>query len=291
MADEEVIDQVQEVPAELIAEARDMGWRPKDEFKGDEAKWVDAKTFVERGEHVLPIVKATNARLRQDLASTNARLEEVSAALEASKESTDALERYHQEDVKQKVEKARAELKTQLVAAKKAGDVESEVNLTDELTRLNTAEISTEEELPKKTVTPDAPRDYTKDPIFIAWKEDNPWFGTDRAKTAIATDVSAQLRASGDVSVGREFMDKVAVATAKEVARLGGGRATTKVESSKGGSTTDGGNGKGKSYADLPADAKAACDSYTRDLVGPNRRYKTTDEWRKSYAEQHFKEI
>lgn len=286
MAEDTVID---EPSSELLAEARELGWRPKEEFKGDEAKWVDAKTFVERGEHVLPIVKATNARLRSDLAATNARLEEVSAALKASKESTDALERYHQDDVKQKVEKARADLKAQLVAAKKAGDVESEVNLTDELTRLNTVDLTeakvTDEPLPKPVQ-----KDYTKHPEFIAWKEDNPWFGTDIAKTAIARDISERLRASGETSIGREYMDKVSVATAKEVTRLGGGRATSKVEASKGGGG-GGGNGGAKSYSDLPPEAKTACNSYERELVGPNRKYKTTDEWRKSYAEQFFREV
>ena len=288
MTEETVID---EPSPELLAEAREMGWRPKEEFKGDEVKWVDAKTFLERGEHVLPIVKATNARLRSDLAATNARLVEVQEALKASKESTDALERYHTADVKQKVEKARMELKAQLVAAKKAGDVESEVNLTDELTRLNTADISVEDTPGKPPNNRPAPvqKDYTKEPEFIAWKEDNPWFGTDRAKTAIAYDISASLRASGDTTVGRDFMDRVSLATAKEITRLGGGRVASKVEAPRGDGS--GGNGKGKSYADLPAEAKAACAGFERDLVGPNRKYKTADEWHKSYAADYFREV
>ena len=32
------------------ADARAMGWSPKAEFKGDKTHWIDAKSFVERGE-------------------------------------------------------------------------------------------------------------------------------------------------------------------------------------------------------------------------------------------------
>ena len=39
----------QESPAPSVEEqARDMGWRPKEEFEGDEDKWVAAQEFVDR---------------------------------------------------------------------------------------------------------------------------------------------------------------------------------------------------------------------------------------------------
>ena len=31
-------------------QAREMGWRPKEEWEGEPEKWRDAKEFVERGE-------------------------------------------------------------------------------------------------------------------------------------------------------------------------------------------------------------------------------------------------
>jgi hypothetical protein len=48
------------------AEAREHGWRPKDEFPGDAAKWVDAETFMKRADEVMPLLKAQNARLKRD---------------------------------------------------------------------------------------------------------------------------------------------------------------------------------------------------------------------------------
>lgn len=293
MAEAEEVIQDTAAP-EVETQAREMGWRPKDEYKGDEEKWVDAKTFVDRGEHILPIVKATNKRLRDDLTKTNERLNEVMDALKESKETIDAMERYHQEDIKQKVERTRKELKDQLVAAKKAGDVESEVDLTDEISRLNSAENAAEGKDNKKPAVEgkkDAP-DYTKHPDWVAWKEDNPWFGVDRAKTAIAYDISAQLRNGGETSQGREFMDKVTAGVAKEVSRLGGGRSSSKVEGGKGGSGGNGGSsGGGRSWNDLPSEAKEACRGYERELVGENKRHKTVDAWRKVYTEQYFADL
>jgi hypothetical protein len=296
MADEQVADQEQEqLSPELDAQAREMGWRPKEEFKGSEDKWVDAKTFVDRGEHVLPIVKATADRLRKDLATERERTAGLEAAVKAGQESIAALEKYHQDDVKQKVNKARADLKEQLKAAKKAGDVDAEVELTDELGKLNAADdaATTRDDTTVTTTRRAAPKDYTKEPEYIEWLADNQWFKDDPIKAAIAHQVSYNLRQANDSVTGRAFLDKVTEGTNKELARLGGSRPTGKrVESGKGGAGgANGGNGSGKSYADLPTDAKKACDSFGKDLVGPNRRYKDAAEWRASYVKQYFTEV
>ena len=38
--------------AELEARARRQGWRPKEEYRGPEERWVPAQEFLERGERV-----------------------------------------------------------------------------------------------------------------------------------------------------------------------------------------------------------------------------------------------
>ena len=38
----------EEVPVPVEATARTQGWKPKEEFTGDPALWVDAKEFVGR---------------------------------------------------------------------------------------------------------------------------------------------------------------------------------------------------------------------------------------------------
>jgi len=43
-----------------------------------------------------------------------------------------------------------------------------------------------------------------------------------------------------------------------------------------------------KSYAALPAEAKAACDAEVNRFVGPGKKYQTADAWRARYAEIYF---
>jgi hypothetical protein len=61
------------------------------------------------------------------------------------------------------------------------------------------------------------------------------------------------------------------------------------VEGSKNSGDGQGGNsGAGKSFADLDADTRKACDSFARDLVGEGKTYKTLADWRNKYVEDYF---
>ena len=86
-------------------------------------------------------------------------------------------------------------------------------------------------------------------------------------------------------------MDKVSAEAAKEITRLGasGGRPQSKVEAGRTGGGASGGGGK--SYNDLPADAKAACDGYNNTLVGKGRLHPDIESWRKAYAADYFREV
>ena len=48
-----------------------------------------------------------------------------------------------------------------------------------------------------------------------------------------------------------------------------------------------GGGGTTKTYADLPPEAKQACENFAKKLVGPGRAYKTVEEWRKAYVARY----
>ena len=52
--------------AEVETRALAMGWQPKEQFKGDPSKWRPAEEYVQRGEELLPIVQASERRLRQE---------------------------------------------------------------------------------------------------------------------------------------------------------------------------------------------------------------------------------
>ena len=51
--------------------------------------------------------------------------------------------------------------------------------------------------------------DYSKTPEVKSWKSDNPWFGTDYAKTQFAMRYAKQLQQERPDLVGRPFLDAV----------------------------------------------------------------------------------
>lgn len=100
-------DVVTEIPVEgdapetdpkVEARAREMGWRPKDSWKGDPEKWRSAEEYVKRGEEMLPILqaelrkeKAAREQERKDSAETLSRVEKASrAALRLQREQLEA---------------------------------------------------------------------------------------------------------------------------------------------------------------------------------------------------------
>jgi archaellum component FlaC len=279
--------------AEAEAQASDIGWVPKDEFRGDPAKWVDAKTFLDRGEQILPILRKTNEGLRNDLTSVRGQLTGVEKALKDAQETIEGLQEYHQDDIKQKVEQARRQLLANLKTAKTNEDVDAEVEITDQLTRLNRAESDASTAGDKKIDKTKSggdngstSADPTKNPEFIAWRADNLWYGTDIRRTALADGIAAELRGNNDPLFGKAFLNKVAA----EVDKVFRPRpSSSKVEGSRGGA---GGTsaGEGKGYDDLPPEAKAACDKFADKLVGPNRLHKDLASWRKQYSSQFFRE-
>lgn len=266
--------------------AREMGWRPLEEFRGDSSKWVDAETFVSRGEHFLPIIKADRDRLREQNAQIVASLAETKQLLAASQEAIAELRKYHDEDTKRAVDKARKDLVAQLKQARDDGDVDLEVTLQSQINKIDVAK-SAAPPPPAPAPTPSA---ATIDPEFAAWEADNPWFKTDRKKHALAMAIAQELRddPANAGLVGRKFYDKVTEgveaylgpAGSPPASKVAGGRPT--------GSAGSGASVRARSFADLPEDAKLACASFAKKLVGPGRAYKDLDAWQSEYTKRYF---
>lgn len=79
----EPVEQVDTETTDYEARARAHGWKPKEEFVGDETKWVDAKEFVELGEKKLPILRETNRRLESKINSMQQSIQKMQAIYEA----------------------------------------------------------------------------------------------------------------------------------------------------------------------------------------------------------------
>lgn len=237
-------DQDQQQPEQSAEDrALAMGWTPKGQFRGDPEKWVDADTFIKRGEEFLPFLKANNKRLEQALERSNTKLASVEKTLERFAE-------HHTKTEARAYERALREIEGRIDAAAAAGDVAGVREGTAELVGLT------------KDATPaDA---SAEPPELVEWKAANPWFGKDKALTAATAAI-------GDEAVAEGFSGKALI---KEVDRRLREQFPSKFENPnrrQPGAVEGSGSAPrkaGKTYSDLPADAKAACDDFvTRKLL------------------------
>lgn len=269
---------------EVEQAAREMGWRPKEEFRGDESKWVDADTFVSRGEHFLPIIKADRDRARAEAVELRASVAETQRLLAEARDAIEGLKEYQTVETKRQVEQARKDVARQLKEARELGDTESEVALLDQLVELREAKAAAPAPAPKPAA---APAPSAEDPVFTAWKEANPWFATNPRQRGLAMGIAEEVRAKHPTLTGKPFFDKI-TEEMQEYLSPPEGRPASKVA---GGRPTPGSAGSGerkRSFADLPADAKEICTRQAKRLVGPGRAFKDDAAWQAHYVEQYF---
>lgn len=291
MADEEVV----EVTEVELKEAREIGWADKDKWRGKPEDWVDAKTFLERGRQILPIVTAHNRKLKTDLENVGGELASVKEALRASTAAIEALQQSHDEDVQEQVEAARKQLKEELEAASRDGDHKAVADLTEQMTRLNTAATTADDKDGKGGKDGKGENADTTEtalhPEVKQWFLDHSDFAKDGRRIALARAIADEKRTGGDKRIGTAFMDDVAEEVERVLGGAGAREGVDRVASGNGGTSRQQlNNGGGKSYSDLPKEAKDACDKMATRLVGENRAHKTIESWRKSYVTQYYKD-
>lgn len=261
---------------EVEQKARDLGWSPKEEFRGDPEKWITAEAYVERGESLMPILKANNRKLHDEIAG-------LRGALTNATESIEELKKFTNKETIRAAKQEQGNLKEALVVARKEGDVDKEVEIQEKLAETTTAIKEAEKAPPSKPVN-----GSPEDPIFQQWKRDNPDIFENEFNSDLAVTIGTRMRrdpANKDLT-GRKFLDKVAEEVNKRLEKPPG---PTKV--AEGGRSTGGGGSEGKkTYADLPAEAKEACEASAKRLVGPKgsgRAYTSIEDWRKDYVKKY----
>lgn len=173
VAEEVVNKQPETAPVrDYEAEARDIGWLPEGEFKGDKARWKPAQKFVEDGENFIPILKANERKLRLELAKERS---DFAARLEKLNRVTQTTLERQQQQHEQEIERLRAAKDT----AVEAGDKAEVRKIDAQIDKL------------REPIAVDEPAAVPPD--FAAFKQANPWYDSDKKLTAYATAYSDEL--------------------------------------------------------------------------------------------------
>lgn len=174
-ADEQATDEGEdEGRAELEAKAREQGWKPIENWKGDRSQWVDAKEFVSR--HKPAKLRETQDRQARELA-------ELKREREAEKrEYEDRITRLDRM-TRKALERQRAQIINQTKAAQRAaaeaGDMEAFDAWQDREQQV-AADLAKEEA--ELAPAPQKQQTQQPDPTVAAWVKENPAIAFDPVK-------------------------------------------------------------------------------------------------------------
>ena len=274
---EEETQAAPQVSSEILYEAESQGWVPKERYRGNEADWVDANTFVKRGREILPILRKNNENLVRDLNNTREQLKEFKEAADEFKRfQKDAYERKAQ-DYEYRIQ----EIKNSRAQAITDGDGQK-VNALDDA--LDEAKDNLKEakqavrDVIKAPVEP-TPEAQPLDPSLQTWLDRNNWFGQDKRMTSMANGIGESLRLEFPMLKGQEFLEKLDEVLAEEFPTKFGKKSTptNRVESGSGRQSR--GNSNAQSYDNLPPEAKAACNKFVKQKLMTQEEYVNSFDW------------
>lgn len=230
-------EKLQTVAPEIEEKARKMGWTPKNEFKGDPAKWRDAAEFVERGENMLPILRKTVEKQQAELADLKKSIKEFAE--------------YHSKTEQRAYAKAYGELKAQQMQAVAEGNTEAFKQIDEKIEDLQ-KEVSS-----KKPISVPKDDDPADDPEYMDWASRNKWM-EDKTLEKEAVAQAAYLRERGDKRVGEEFLNAVKERVKKEFPEKFSNPRRNSAPSVEGGTPVA--KKSGKTFADMPKEDRETCE-------------------------------
>lgn len=257
VSDDVQSDEEQHTPTEAEQRATEQGWTPEDRWNGDPDKWVGAEEFLERGEKHNGILRERNEKL---ISEVHALKTELRDSVRQFGESTRKAE-------ERALQRAMKELKLQQRAAVEQGDAQTWETLEEEKTSLQDEFVKANEK-PKEQTSPD------QDPAYLNWHSRNQWYNEDLDMTVYANQIAPIVAGKLGNSNTPEFYDEIAKQVKKKYPN--NFRNTNRdMPSPVQGTKQEGGKPgkKGKSYNDLPEDAKKACDKFTSQKLMTQEEY------------------
>lgn len=238
-------------------EARQHGWVPKEEFKGDATRWTDAETFVKRADEVMPLLKKQNKALKAEIEA--ARRDMRKAADHFSKSEQRAYER------------ALEEIKKEQEAAVEAGDLTAHRAASKKLDKL------IEEKGPDDA--PVASEEEVKEALFD-FRASNRWYDTDAVARDYADELAQRHKAKTVDMSPSDFFTFIAGKVRERFPELVKGKEQPRPRSPVEGGSTGRPSRGGKSFNDLPVEAQRACDKWVKQgLIKDRDAYVKSYDW------------
>lgn len=198
------------VERDYEAEAREIGWKPKEEFDGDAdgpkpREFVDAKSFVERSEMFLPMMKKERDIWRTKFRNIERDLRQATKHFSAAEERG--------------YERGKAEIEARMDQAAEVGDVAGVRKANQDMLELQKGAIK---ETPDKDIALEA------DEAEIDWRERNPWFDKGGLPRDYAVLLAKKHKAKAQDMAPADFFDFITAEVTKRYPDLGEAPATTR---------------------------------------------------------------
>ncbi len=142
--------------------ALEMGWRPKEEFDGDEEDFIDAQEFVRRK----PLFE---------------KIEHVGKELKETRKALKALQEHHQKVKEAEYQNALKALKAEKKAALEEGDADALIEIDERLASVKAEEVAQRAQQAQEARAPH--------PNFVQWVQKNQWYQSDVELRSVADQI------------------------------------------------------------------------------------------------------
>lgn len=174
-----------EAPAEpkvdpiIERRARAMGWRPKDEFRGDLRAWKDADAFVDFADQRMPTLRKENEKLAGDVNAMRTAMQQL---LQQNRQMQDRVSQI-----------GTATLKQAHQAALDEGDFDRATKIAERMGAEKAAQAWQKQQYEQQQTPQASEQNPDNIPAFQNWHSQNGWYKTDQARTQYAEGIAAKV--------------------------------------------------------------------------------------------------